>query len=274
MKPRTNYRGDGRGASHRPVPAVPNPDDEIADAMRDPGGERVRRESQRLAEAGRQRAILEGLFSDDPRRQFAALRRLEAIPSITAAQHERIRELRQESPHLLIAEQAEKLLQEKPHDAQEAISEQTRREVASLIRAQEERQRRRHAKAASANSAVYLSVASLIGWGTCALALGCLLGGLTTYVMLPRQAVVREKSAEVHIDPRSGNLLCVDEASGDETSDRAASSGYYPAYYCWKCQQWLPVRRPQKPGESIAGPRQSLVERPMVPKDDRIRNRP
>lgn len=271
MKPHQNRHGGGHAAPQRPVPAIPLGDAEIADAMNDPAGESLRRENQRLAEAGRQRGLLEALFSDDPRRQFAALRRLQTLPAITATQYERIRELRRDSPHLLIAEQAEKLLHEKPRDAPEAISASTRREVASLIQAQEERQRRRQARGAGVAPALYLSVASLAGWAACILAAGCLLGGLLAYAVLPRQPVVREEPAEVYIDPRSGNLLCVDQASDEQTSQPTA--GYAPAYYCWRCRQWLPVRRPQKPGETLAGPRQSLVERPLAPKDERIPGR-
>jgi len=271
MNSHTNRRGDGRDVPHRPVPAVPIQEDDIAAAMGDAAGDSLREENQRLAEAGRQRRLLENLFAEDPRRQFAALRQLEASTSVTTVQYERIRELRRQSPHLLIADQAEKLLHEKPRDGQEAISEHTRREVASLIEAQEERQRRRHARTAGAAATMHLSVVSLVGWIAAALAAGCAVGVLTSYAILPRQPAVRERSAEVYVDPRSGDLLCVDPGDAGEEPQPTPAAGYVPAFYCWKCRQWLPIRKPQKAGDSAAGPRQSLVERPLAPNDERSR---
>ncbi len=275
MQSHANEHGDGQSAPRRPALSVPLQEDDIAAALHDPSGDNLRRENQRLAKAGRQRGILEGLFSEDPRRQFAALRQLAASPAITGTQYERICEIRRETPHLVVAEQAEKLLHEKPRDVQEAISEDTRREVAALIRAQEERQQRRLASAARVSTAASFSFSgvSLACWLACALAAGCLLGGLTTYRFLPRSQVTFEKSSEVYIDPRSGNLFCADAGNGEEPSTSSPEAGYEPAFYCWKCRQWLPVRKPRKAGESIEGPRQSLVERPLVPKDDRSRNK-
>jgi hypothetical protein len=234
--------------------------------LRDHQGDDLRLHNERIAEASRQRRLLDGLFSDDPRRQYAALRHLELAEAISDRVYERIRAIRSDTPHLLIAETAAKLLEEKPRDIQDHISEQTRREAGALIEAQEERERQRLRRAAKEPSVIQLPSGSLVRWLTCAVAAGGLFGGLGAYAMLPRRETQRAAPAEVYIDRRSGALLSMDGDAAEDSSPRVPESGYEPAYYCWKCKQWLPQRKPQKSAGSIEGPRQSLADRPLNPK--------
>jgi len=246
----------------------PVDEDQVAGMLSDRDGEDFRRHNERIAEAARQRQVLAGLFSEDPRRQYAALRQLESAEAISERLYERVREIRSDTPHLLIAEAAATLLERKPREFRSHISEQTRREVAALLDAQEERERRRLRTTAKEAAVIRVPGRSLAAWLAIAVGLGGLLGGIAVYALLPRDEVEQAAPGGVYLDKRSGTLLNVDDAT-DDTSQRASEGGYEPAYYCWKCKQWLPVRKPQGPGATLDGPRQALADRPLTPKTNR-----
>jgi hypothetical protein len=61
----------------------------------------------------------------------------------------------------------------------------------------------------------------------------------------------------------------VDSESEKHRAGAGKEGDYQPAFYCWQCRQWLPVKNPRKPGTAADGPVQSLSDRPIVPQMNR-----
>lgn len=212
----------------------------------------------------RRQSVARLLFSNDPRQQYAALRQLVSASEVTDSHLERVEEIRRQTVHLLIAELAERVLEDKRQRRPAAISDRSRQEVAALLRAQDERDRQRQQRASREGRAVLGSGVALFPWLLCATLVGGAVGAMGTYWLTPRHEAHQATTAAVLIHPRSGELLCVEDTPAATASPDADRTGFEPAYYCWKCQKWLPVRNPRQPAQGIEGPRQALSARPMA----------
>lgn len=214
------------------------------------------------ATAARRRTIAEYLFSLDAKKQFAALKVLATTTGITRRQYHRIEEVRRTTSHLVIAELAERLLRDKA--SPDGISTATRREVMSLLQESEEHQRRRLLQSSHKPPEITLARTLLVRWLACAIVIGFVLGGLLVCLFLSRGVVHAVSEADTaYIDTRTGRLASLGSESEKAASRRGgAESPYQPAYYCWKCRQWLPLAVPKKGGDSATGPAQALSDRP------------
>ncbi len=237
-------------------------EDAVLQMIGESSGEHVRRRSQSILDAARHAAMVEGLFSENPNQQFAALRALESASSLSAAQYERLCALRSESPHLPIVELAQRLLEEKPHEVPSPFSADTRREVAALVEAVEERIRRRPRPMRSI-PLVQLTPWAFGVWVGAAALIGCLGAAVTLWLFSRGAESPAAAAGQVYIDRRSGALVYLDRNPAEAEAGQAVPQNLEPAYYCWKCKQWLPVRNPQRVGDTIEGPRQSLLDRPV-----------
>jgi hypothetical protein len=212
----------------------------------------------------------ENLFSEDPRRQYAALKELEAAAAITKAQYDRIHEIRWATRHLALAELAEKILREKRFLG--PMSMDARQEILELLRQCERQQRARILKALEENPAIALRRTVLARWLIAAALGGFLLGGGLAYRFAPSGAPRDSPPAEAYIDTRTGKLISADSLPDKHAAAGGKDGNYQPAFYCWKCRQWLPIKKPQKHDSSLSGPLQAISERPVVPPSNR--NRP
>ena len=79
-----------------------------------------------------------------------------------------------------------------------------------------------------------------------------------------RQASPVAAPAEAYIDTRTGSLVSLDDSCKDSQTRQGETSVCQPAYYCWKCRQWLPVKNPQKNGASVVTV-QAISNRPINP---------
>lgn len=259
---------DGAGDIGQRLPTThvsPLDEESIAASIGEAGTADPRRlDAQFNARKQRTQTLAKLLFSDDPRHQYAALRQLEKELEMSDAQQDRVREIQDQTSHLVIAELARRLLVEKRSARPFAISDRTRREVATLWKAQEELERRRRQQAAREVALVQLSRSTVGRWLACAAIAGGLLGSAATFFAAPRQQERQAAPAEVFIQPRSGELICVEQDSAQDSPPADDRAGFEPAYYCWKCRQWLPVRSPHQPRHAIEGPRQALSARPLA----------
>lgn len=265
MKSPENGEAGGIG-QHLPATRVSPLDEEsIAASIGEAGTADPRRlDAQFDTRKQRKQTLAKRLFSDDPRQQYAALRQLEKEPEMSDAQQDRVREIQDQTSHLVIAELAQRLLVEKRSARPFAVSDRTRREVATLWKAQEERDRRRRQQAAREAVLVQLPRSTAGRWLACAAIAGGLLGSAATFFVAPRQQERQAAPAEVFIQPRSGELICVEQDSAQGSPPADDRAGFEPAFYCWKCRQWLPLRSPHQPRHAIEGPRQALSARPLA----------
>lgn len=202
----------------------------------------------------------ENLFANDARRQFFALKKLDGAEGLTKAQQARIHELRRNTRHLAIAELCDRLVREPRF--QSGVSHETQREVSTMIQRSERQQREQSKNAARETTASALTGTMVAAWLATGLLVGLLLGGGLTYgrVSQPADCVARPTGA--FFDTRTGDLV-----SGGETAIPSSESRFLqPAFYCWKCRQWLPTQNqnPQHHGPALVGPSQALTNRPVI----------
>ncbi len=107
--------------------------------------------------------------------------------------------------------------------------------------------------------------AALARWLVSAALAGFVLGGGLAYLFVPKGAPRDSRPAEVYIDTRTGQLISADSESEKHRAGTGKQDDYQPAFYCWKCRQWLPVKNPQKNGASTASPVHAISNRPISP---------
>jgi hypothetical protein len=202
------------------------------------------------------------LFSEDARRQYAALKELEASTTITKVQYDRIHDIRWATRHLALAELAERLLKERRFPG--PIVTDAHQEILALIRQCERQQRERLFKAMQEDPVIAFPRATLARWAVAAVLAGFVLGGGLAYLLVRKGGPPESRPAEAYIDTRTGELISADSESEKHQTHTGAEGPCQPAFYCWKCRQWLPVKNPQKHDASVAGPVQALSDRPTV----------
>jgi len=255
--------GGGFDEHRRAAPAVPSDEDNAASRSAKSKGNQS--PGSNVADGSLQRGgkLDEDLFSADARRQYVALKELEGSTTLTKVQYDRIHHIRWATRHLAIADLAETLLRDKRPFG--PISTNTRREIAALIQQCERHEREQLLKTLREDPAVELPRAAFARWLVSAALAGFVLGGGLAYLLAPKGAAPDSRPAEAYIDTRTGEVVAVDADSENDRERQGDVSNYQPAYYCWKCRQWLPVRNPQKHAPSPAGPMQTLSDRPVVP---------
>lgn len=214
---------------------------------------------------------MDELFSGDARRQYVALKELlGGSTAITKIQYDRIQELRWATRHLAIAELAGTILHEKP--SPNAISAATHREVTALIQQCDEQQRQQRRKAMDEKPVIPLTRALLVRWLASAAVAGLLLGGVLMYLSTPQGGQPVAKPAEAYINPHTGSLVSANSESEKDQASSEGTNNCQPAFYCWKCRQWLPVKNPRSQEVSLGGPLQALSARSVVMQPNRIAN--
>lgn len=214
--------------------------------------------------AKRRGKLDENLFSDDPRKQYVAIKELETSATISRARYDRIHNIRWSTRHLALAELAERVL-EKRRPAS-PVPTATHQEIMSLVRQCERQQRQRLFQALQEDPEVALPRGALTRWLIGAAVAGFVLGGVMTYLLVPRGKHTETKAAEAYIDARTGDVTSAEPDAQGRQAGPAGIGDYEPAYYCWKCRKWLPVKNPQKQAAPVAGPLQALSDRPLAPR--------
>jgi hypothetical protein len=236
--------------------------DECVDGFDKPREQQTPR-SKASAVSPRQRGKLdEALFCDDPRRQYAALKELESTPAISKSRYDRVREIRWATRHLALAELAEKILQEKK--SSDPGSTDTHQEILKLIRQCERRQLDRLVKAMREDPLIAFPRETLVRWLECALLAGVVLGAGLAFLFAPQGRTTDAMPAEAYIDIRTGELVAAEAASAQRPGGSPKDEHCQPAYYCWKCRQWLPVRNMQNQGTARTGPLRAASDRPNM----------
>ena len=174
----------------------------------------------------------------------------------------RIHAIRWATRHLTLAELADKLLKERRFSG--PLSTDAHKEILALIRQCERQQRERLFKEMQEDPVIAFPRAALARWLVSAVLAGFVLGGGLAYLFVPRGGAPGSTSAEAFIDTRTGQVVSVDSESEKHRACAGKEGDYQPAFYCWQCRQWLPVKNPQKPEASAAGPVQSLSNRPTT----------
>jgi hypothetical protein len=235
--------GSGLDGHRRAAPAVPFDKDETAPPQ--------------------QRGKLdENLFSEDARRQYAALKELESSTAITKARYDRIHDIRWTTRHLALAELAERILKEKRPAG--PISADVHQEILSLIRQCERQQRQRLLKSLQEDPVIAFCRRAMTRWLVSAALAGFVLGGGLTYLLVSKGGPPDARAVEAYLDTRTGNVISADSPSEKHQAGGVGRGDCRPAFYCWNCRQWLPVKRPQKPGASADVPMQALLNRPIA----------
>ncbi len=212
--------------------------------------------------AQRRAKLDENLFSTDPRRQYAALKELQTSMAIGKARYDRIHNIRWSTRYLVLAELAEKLLKEKRSVGPAPTN--AHQEIMTLIRQCERAQRQRLLQALQEDPEIAMPRATFVRWLVSAALAGFLLGGVLAYLLVPDGRPPDSKTAEAYIDTRTGNVISADRDSQGNQAGAAGEGDYEPAFYCWNCRKWLPVKNPQKHAAPVAGPLQALSDRPIV----------
>ncbi len=205
----------------------------------------------------------EKLFSEDPRKQYAAFKELsESAKTITKAQYDRIHDIRWATPHLALAELGEKLLREKRSCG--PASTDTQREILTLIRQCDQQYRERLLKAMQEDPAIGFRQAVLRRGLVAAALAGFLLGSGLAYLLLPKGRTPDSGRAEAYVDTRTGQLISTSSQSEKQLAAALSRGDCQPAFYCWKCRQWLPVKNPEQQVTTVAGPIRA-IHRPIIP---------
>jgi hypothetical protein len=263
MQSPADDRGCGFDEHRRAAPAGPfgrNQTAEFSGTSRDDQSPK----SKVATASPQQRGKLdENLFSEDARRQYTALKELESATAITKARYERVHDIRWTTRHLALAELAERLLKEKRPPG--PISKDTHQEILALIRQCEQQQRQRLLKSLQEDPAIGFPRAAVARWLVSAALAGFVFGGGLAYFLVPKRGQPDSRAAEAYIDTHTRNLISPDSDSEKHLAAAVKSGDYQPAFYCWNCRQWLPVKRPQQPGASVGRPPQALLNRPVAP---------
>jgi hypothetical protein len=256
-------RGSGCDEHRRAAPAVPFDRNEAAEFSGKSKGDQSPRSKVPTASPQQRGKLDANLFSEDARRQYAALKELEASTTITKVQYDRIHDIRWATRHLALAELAESLLKKKRSPG--LISTDAHQEILALIRQCERQQRERLFKAMQEDPVIAFPRAALARWAFSAVLVGFVLGGGLAYLLVRKGGPPDSRPAEAYIDTRTGELISTDSESQKHQAKTGTEGHYQPAFYCWKCRQWLPVKNPQKHDASVAGPVQALSDRPITP---------
>ena len=209
----------------------------------------------------------ENLFSEDARRQYAALQGAgirdgdyqgEVLTASTtfAGQHGTLRSLNWPRGS------------SKKKRSPGPISKDTRQEILSLIRQCEQQQRQRLLKTMQEDPAIGFPRAAVARWLVFAALAGFVFGGGLAYLLVPKSGRPDSRAAEAYIDTHTGKLVSLDSESEKHLAAAVERGDYQPAFYCWNCRQWLPVKNPQKPGTSVGRPPNALLNRPVAPQID------
>ena len=120
--------------------------------------------------------------------------------------------------------------------------------------------------AAQEGRSIAISLALLIRWLVSAALAGVAVGSVLAYLVMPRGGAGNSKLAEAYIDTRTGKVISADSRSGKHQTASAEQGYYQPAFYCWKCRQWLPVENPQKREVPRGGAARAMSARPAAPR--------
>jgi hypothetical protein len=257
-------RGNGFDEHRRAVPVVPFDRNATAEFSGKSMGDQSSKSTAPTAFPQQRGKLDDNLFSEDPRRQYAALKEMEASTAITKARYDRIHDIRWTTRHLTLAELAERLLKEKRSSG--PISKDTHQEILSLIRQCERQQRQRLLKALQEDPAITrFPRAAVARWLALAALAGFVLGGGLAYLLVPRGGRPDPRVSEAYLDTHTGKLIAVDSESEKHLAAALAKGDWQPAFYCWNCRQWLPVKNPQKPDTPLGRPPHALLNRPITP---------
>ena len=247
------------------APAAPWSDDDIASLLSQAGEDPSPQAIRRGEPLQPKRESLGGLFSDEPPRQFAALKELATRPALQAAQYDRIQTIRDTTRHLLIAELAENILRQRGGPSASIFSKEAYGEVAALLQQEEALQQEKRRNGRKEPMPIEMSPSAAARWLLSAGLAGLLLGGVATWGLMPRPKPVHDESLQAYLDSRTGKPILPNSDEWREAIRRNDMSRLEPAFYCWNCKKWLPTRNSQKSQSSAAlGPAQALAERPLA----------
>jgi len=183
---------------------------------------------------------------------------------ITKVQYDRIHDIRWATRHLALAELAERLLKEKRSPG--PISTDASLEILKLIRLCERQQRERLLKTMQEDPEIAFPRVTLVRWLVSAVLAGLVLGGGLAYLLVPKGGPRDSRPAEAYIDARTGQVISEDSDSQQHGTGAGKANDYQPAFYCWKCRQWLPVKKPQNHDQPVEGPLRAFSDRPASPR--------
>ena len=93
---------------------------------------------------------------------------------------------------------------------------------------------------------------------------GFLLGSGRPILLLPKGRTPDSGRAEAYVDTRTGQLISTSSQSEKQLAAALSRGDCQPAFYCWKCRQWLPVKNPEQQVTTVAGPIRA-IHRPVIP---------
>jgi hypothetical protein len=206
----------------------------------------------------------EDLFSENGENQYRALKAIANADDITVEQYDRLQDIRYSTSRQDTAELAGKILRKQAEPS--TIARIVLREVFALVL----RDRPRNHRLLFATSRESLTInpagASFMRQLVFTALASFVLGSMFTYVVIPRRERSSMETGTAYIDTRTGQLVSMDSESSRDRARQENSGNYQPAFYCWKCRQWLPVKNPKSHGTSVTGPLQAVADRPTSPR--------
>ena len=267
MQSPADDRGGGFDEHRQAAPAVPSDGDKATSSSGKSKVDHSPKPNGSSPSSERRGKLDEYLFSEDARMQYAALKELVDSTAITKTQYDRIHAIRWATRHLALAELADRLLKERRFSG--PLSTDAHKEILALIRLCERQQRERLFKEMQEDPIIAFPRASLARWLVSAVLAGFVLGGGLAYLFAHKGGSPGSTPAEAYIDTRTGQVVSVDSESEKHRAGAGKEGDYQPAFYCWQCRQWLPVKNPRKPDTAANGPVQSLSDRPIAPQMNR-----
>ena len=211
MQSPADDRGGGFDEHRRAAPATPSVGDDAASRLRKLNGSGPPKPNGPSPSSQQRGKLDENLFSEDARRQYAALKELESSTAITKVQYDRIHDIRWATRHLALAELAERLLKEKRSPG--PISTDAHQEILKLIRQCERQQRERLFKTMQEDPVIAfprVTIGPLAGF--------CRASRLCARRRLGVSASAKggppdSRPAEAYIDTRTGQVISEDSDS-------------------------------------------------------------
>jgi hypothetical protein len=136
-------------------------------------------------------------------------------------------------------------------------------EIVELIRKCVQQDRARLLKAMQEDPVIVLSRGAVVRWLISVALVGIVLGGVLTCLLVRKGKPPDATPAEAYINVRTGELVFASSDTDKHQAGADKGGDCQPAFYCWKCRQWLPVKNPENRDTTVVRPVRVPPNRPV-----------